>query len=263
MHWNEWGLCNWLFQDAIVGRESEQSWVPSLQMPSEACWRGLFSGAWLMSLGSWGADGRCGQSVSRAALATDVGKGSDPRQLFVTPLKSFAGSLPHLLRKEGVFLFQKSSCNIHWSPRSQEGHPRVHFQGQCGCSNEPGSYPLNSQPLVQPEKLHALFEWNIWWKLHGSVVFGKPEDQSVCFKQQSSPINGSCNLLGLWFRVALADVTNKPQEAVRSLFSSVIRGPQKWPWLWRTFVISAHIPLVRTSHMTLVSCRGIWDARSL
>lgn len=48
MHWNEWGLCNWLFQDAVVGRESEQSLVPSLQMPSEACWRGLFSG-----LGSW------------------------------------------------------------------------------------------------------------------------------------------------------------------------------------------------------------------
>lgn len=58
-------------------------------MPSEVCQRGLFSGAWFMSLGLWEVDGRHGHSGSRVALAADVGKGSGPRELFVIPLTSF------------------------------------------------------------------------------------------------------------------------------------------------------------------------------
>lgn len=128
--------------------------------------------------------------------------------------------------KRACFLLRSHHALFTGARGVKKDFPGFPFEASMGVQMKQAPSLPHSQRLVQPEKLHAPFEWeHLMQGLHSSTVFGKPEDRSVCFKMQSSPINASCNLVGLWFRATLADVTNEPQMEVRSLFTSVIQGP--------------------------------------
>lgn len=132
-------------------------------MPSAACQRGLFSGAWLMSLGLCGADGRRGQSGNRAALATDGGKGSGPRQLWPHSSPSLALCLI-FWEKRACSLFRSHHATFIGAQGVKKDAPGFTFSANMVVQkNQAPSLP-HSQPRVQPEKLHAVFEWNICWK---------------------------------------------------------------------------------------------------
>lgn len=152
-------------------------------MPSDA-W-GLFR-AWSVSLGLCRATGRHGNGGKRPALATDLGNGSGPRQLFVASLQfSLALHLPFWDMEVCAWLCGHYTIFTEGVGKDASGFPlrpvgsgvRVVFKWTKHLA-----FPT-PQPLGQPEKLHFDFCMKHWMKgIHGSKMFREPKDQATVFQ---------------------------------------------------------------------------------